>query len=642
MPLPKLLAAALLLGASVLAGAPAPIARAAVPVLVIDGRGFGHGVGLSQWGAEGLAREGYTTEQILATFYPGTALATTAGDVRVPVHESSGSVTLEFPQGGQVQSAGGQAPGFPVAVGPGGRIRVWYDGSHRAEALVTGQAAAATPYQQDCELVVMCEPGDGDPADGSDPGGAADEPATDGGTGTGGSGSGSTPGGTGSGGTGSGGTGSGGTGSGGTGSGTTATGGDSGTPSGDHGGGSGSGGTATGPAAPPPTQPPAAPAPASPAGASAASSSTLWAVPSGGGAITVAERGRTYRGALEAIGGSGRLRIVNQVDVETYVKGMAEVPGTWPAAAVGAQSIAARTYALRAMQASGEICDDQRCQVYVGVAAENPGQSAAVDATRGRVLVHDGKLAAAVYSSDAGGHSATTLEGFGTPDGVYPYLQAVDYPDVSGGPEPWRVEVGLTEVASRFGYPGQLTAVRVASTGPSGRALEVELVGPAGNRTVDGRSFASRLGLKSTLFELGTGDADEAPAAPAPAELQAMPDDAGKLPAMAARGKGAGAGGQGARPDQVSFAAIEALAGTRAAVHDARERASTEGAATPLAPVLIAAASILAVVGFAASTAPVRAEVARSWRSGAAALRATLRRWSTRRARAAVTAAPHP
>src|SRR3546814_3992146 len=65
---------------------------------------------------------------------------------------------------------------------------------------------------------------------------------------------------------------------------------------------------------------------------------------------------------------------------------MAEVPGTWPPAAVQAQTIAARTYALRAMSGGGEICDDARCQVYSGAGAESPGQDAAVAATARKVL----------------------------------------------------------------------------------------------------------------------------------------------------------------------------------------------------------------------------------------------------------------
>src|SRR5262249_6740052 len=52
--------------------------------LVGTGHGFGHGVGLSQWGAEERAAAGQTFQQILSFYYPGTELKTVAGaDVRV-------------------------------------------------------------------------------------------------------------------------------------------------------------------------------------------------------------------------------------------------------------------------------------------------------------------------------------------------------------------------------------------------------------------------------------------------------------------------------------------------------------------------------------------------------------------------------
>jgi stage II sporulation protein D len=41
-----------------------------------SGRGYGHGVGMCQWGAKGMAEQGYTAKQILEFFYPGTVLST--------------------------------------------------------------------------------------------------------------------------------------------------------------------------------------------------------------------------------------------------------------------------------------------------------------------------------------------------------------------------------------------------------------------------------------------------------------------------------------------------------------------------------------------------------------------------------------
>ena len=139
---------------------PAPPAAASVPVVVLDGTGWGHGVGLSQWGAEYLARTGRSASDILATFYPGASLAEATGPVRVAVHRPpSPTTTLTFPQGGEVRSPleGEQAPGFPVRVGPGGRVRITFDGAYRVEPLMSGQSSAATSYpaQEPCSLVVL-------------------------------------------------------------------------------------------------------------------------------------------------------------------------------------------------------------------------------------------------------------------------------------------------------------------------------------------------------------------------------------------------------------------------------------------------------------------------------------------------------
>src|SRR5579859_4244227 len=59
---------------AVLAAATAGSARAAT-TLIVTGHGWGHGVGMSQWGAYGYALHGWKYERILAHYYPGTKLA---------------------------------------------------------------------------------------------------------------------------------------------------------------------------------------------------------------------------------------------------------------------------------------------------------------------------------------------------------------------------------------------------------------------------------------------------------------------------------------------------------------------------------------------------------------------------------------
>src|SRR5579872_1168299 len=77
-------------------------AGASVPVIEIDGRGFGHGVGMAQDGALEMGREGMSVSQILGQFYPGTSFAHAGGNVRVPVFSAPSAAEVTFPDGGQV------------------------------------------------------------------------------------------------------------------------------------------------------------------------------------------------------------------------------------------------------------------------------------------------------------------------------------------------------------------------------------------------------------------------------------------------------------------------------------------------------------------------------------------------------------
>jgi stage II sporulation protein D len=61
-----------------------PVTSAAQAVLIVFGHGWGHGLGMGQWGAYGYALHGWRHDQILAHYYPGTALGhTPARTVRV-------------------------------------------------------------------------------------------------------------------------------------------------------------------------------------------------------------------------------------------------------------------------------------------------------------------------------------------------------------------------------------------------------------------------------------------------------------------------------------------------------------------------------------------------------------------------------
>lgn len=466
---------------------------AVVPVLRLEGRGHGHGVGMSQWGAHAMARDGASNADIIATFYPGTQLATSGGEV-VVVIDRRDHVRVRFPGGGEVRSArsGAQAAGFPVRVPSGGTVDIVREpGGYRVS---TGQVAglgdgSAVRYSasspQDCVLVV-CSPDDNDDSGDSDSGGSTTTTTTPG------------------------------------------SGGDGDTPT------APSPGPTPAPAPQPTPQPspqPSQPAPTTTAPPSSSSQAPLsptpvWAVPTDGSLLTSLDRARTYRGLFEVAGPAGAMQVRNHLDIESYLKGMAEVPGTWPAAAVQAQAIAARTYALRAMATSGELCDSESCQVYAGTAHESAGQVAAVNATRGTVVTYAGRLAATFYSASAGGFSANVAEGFGSASEV-PYLQARPHPDDRD--DSWTVDVALTDVADRLGYAGTISAVRVDRVGPSGRPLQMSLDGDAGVMDIDPQVLRRRLGLRSTLFTIASVEAAEAPAPPPLVEDPGVVGDIGDV-----------------------------------------------------------------------------------------------------------------
>lgn len=174
------------------------------------------------------------------------------------------------------------------------------------------------------------------------------------------------------------------------------------------------------------------------------------------------------RGSVEVRRTPGGLAVINDLPVEEYLLGLAEVPSTWPAAALEAQVIAARTYAVRSMlvessaphrQAGADICATQACQVYDGVDRERRDAggawAAAVRRTAGQLLLYQGSPILAKYSSSNGGRS--------DPGGA-PYLPLVEDPDdLATSPwATWTSRIPLDQVAAALPGPGALVEVNRA------------------------------------------------------------------------------------------------------------------------------------------------------------------------------------
>lgn len=96
--------------------------------------------------------------------------------------------------------------------------------------------------------------------------------------------------------------------------------------------------------------------------------------------------------------------------LEQYMLGIYEIPDNWPMEALKAQAVAARSYALAYTQnGANEICTTQSCQVYKG-GNKGGNWEQAVKATERQVMVRDGQVITAWFSSTDGGYTYTSSD----------------------------------------------------------------------------------------------------------------------------------------------------------------------------------------------------------------------------------------
>ena len=228
-----------------------------------------------------------------------------------------------------------------------------------------------------------------------------------------------------------------------------------------------------------------------------------------GGPLTL---GRAYRGKIQVDLVDGKLRAVDIVGLEQYLYGVvpAEMPSTWAAEALEAQAVAARSYALatRLVGAPFDEYADTRSQTYLGLSAESPATSAAVDATKHQVLLFAGKVATTYFFSTSGGETASIADAWGV--APLPYLVAVPDPyDVISPYHDWGpVPVTAQTIAKTLKVPGTIMAASTTLNG-SGRVGLLDLLSQTPVSTVPtdtvvpAAKVQAALGLRSTWFDVG-------------------------------------------------------------------------------------------------------------------------------------------
>ncbi len=227
--------------------------------------------------------------------------------------------------------------------------------------------------------------------------------------------------------------------------------------------------------------------------------------------------GRSYRGTFQRLDDG---RIVNILDLEEYLYGVVphEMSPRWPAAALAAQAICARTYVLQRSDPRREydLVPSELDQVYSGVESESPGSTAAVDATTGQVLTFGGGFAQIAYSSCCGGHTEASSDAWGSVP--IPYLGGVVCTFCAQSPNyRWTEGIDLAAIATKFSQLlapiGTLNDLQITARDPSGRVRAFELVADRGTTTVKGSPFRLAIGPRTLRSLLVTSIARDPRAA---------------------------------------------------------------------------------------------------------------------------------
>jgi len=225
------------------------------------------------------------------------------------------------------------------------------------------------------------------------------------------------------------------------------------------------------------------------------------------------------RGALHVSGlvhlvrrGKGLL-VINQVDLEEYVKGVvpAEVNSTWHAEMLKVQAVAARTYALYQHMLSAsrdyDVAASIQDQVYRGRQGVDARVQEAVESTRGLVVTHDGAPIYAAFSSTAAGITEDAMVVWSKD---LPYLKGVECPfDVASPYYQWKASFRVTALERNLRHQG-FSVGTIATMTPvgfsrAGRVSKLRILHSKGELILRGEDLRKAVGytvVPSTQFTI--------------------------------------------------------------------------------------------------------------------------------------------
>jgi stage II sporulation protein D len=227
----------------------------------------------------------------------------------------------------------------------------------------------------------------------------------------------------------------------------------------------------------------------------------LWVKPQMGGYVWIGDR--WYRGSVRVVATKKQLLAINHVDLEQYLYSVlgSEMSPTFPAEALKAQAVAARTYALYRSQSTSQKAFDvdstQASQVYRGLSGESNTTQAAVNATLGQIVTYQGKPILAAFHSSSGGHTENVEDIWSS---RVPYLRGVpDYDSGSPGFE-W-TQVFTAAQLSQSLKVKQIRTLLPDRLSQFGSVLSLQVNGDT-TKTFTGSQVRTALKLRSLRFTI--------------------------------------------------------------------------------------------------------------------------------------------
>ncbi|HVG02791.1 MAG TPA: SpoIID/LytB domain-containing protein [Nitrospira sp.] len=225
-------------------------------------------------------------------------------------------------------------------------------------------------------------------------------------------------------------------------------------------------------------------------------------------------------GIVKVLRKGQKLSIVNQVDLEEYVKGVvpSEVSAAWHPEMLKVQAVAARTYVLYNKMLSGtreyDVMSTIQDQVYRGRSGVDHRVEEAVESTRGIVVTHLQAPIYAAFSSTAAGPTEDAVNVWANKD--LPYLKGVECPfDIESPYYQWKVNVKLDQLEQNLRRQG-VSVGTIATITPiaysrAGRVARLRILHSGGETVLRGEDLRKAAGytiIPSTQFEVESIGAD--------------------------------------------------------------------------------------------------------------------------------------